>query len=85
MFLLLELGSNIVYVEEFLLLVRWVRTKVFIVHHSLIQARGDAVQDNVDKVMICHLSIDIISIKIVQVFLESTCLLEITDLVESPV
>ena len=35
--------------------------------------------------VVCYLDIDIESINIVQVFLDSTCLLEITDLIESPV
>ena len=35
--------------------------------------------------MISHLGIDIKSIDIVQVFLDSTCLLEITDPIKSPV
>ena len=35
--------------------------------------------------MVSHLSVDIKSINIVQIFLDSTCLLEITNLVNSPV
>ena len=42
-------------------------------------------QDDVDKVMVSHIGIDIASIDIVQVFQDTTGLLEITNLVESPV
>ena len=35
--------------------------------------------------MVSHLAIDIESINIVDVFLDSTCLLEIIELIESPV
>ena len=35
--------------------------------------------------VVCHVGINIKSIDIVQVFLDSTCLLEIADLVKSPV
>ena len=52
--------------------------------YGLAEARGDTVQDNVDEVVICHLGIDIESIDIIQVFLDSTCLFEITALVKSP-
>ena len=53
--------------------------------HGLAQARRDTIPDDGDKVVICHLGIDIESIDIVQLFLHSTCLLKITDLVKSPV
>ena len=53
--------------------------------HGLAEARCDTVQDDVNEVMVSHLRIDIESIDIIQVFLHSTCLLEITNLVESPV
>ena len=33
--------------------------------------------------VVCHLGLDVVSINIVDVFLHSTCLLEITDLVKS--
>ena len=53
--------------------------------YGLAEGRGDTVQDDIDQVMISHLGIDIKSIDIVQVFLDSTCLFEITELVKSPV
>ena len=53
--------------------------------HGLAEARGDTVQDNVDQVVVGHLSIDIKSINMVQVSLDSTCLFEIIYLVKSPV
>ena len=53
--------------------------------HGLTEARGDTVQDNVDQVVVGHLSIDIKSIDIIQEFLESTFLFEVTYLVKSPV
>ena len=54
-------------------------------YHGLAKARCDTVQDNMYEVMVSHLGIDIESIDIVQVFLHSTSLLEITDLVKIPV
>ena len=46
---------------------------------------SDTIQVDVDKVMVSHLGIDIESIDVVRVFLDSTCLLPITDLVETSV
>ena len=54
-------------------------------YHSLTDARGDTIENGVDLVMVCYLGIDIASIDMVQVFLYSTSLLEITYLVKSPV
>ena len=85
LFLLLELGSDEVHVEEFFLPLGWVRTEVVVMCHGLAEARGDTVQDDIDEVMVSYLGIDIESIDIIQVFLDSTCLLEITYLVKSPV
>ena len=53
--------------------------------YGLAEGRGDTVQDDIDQVMISHLGIDIKSIDIVQVFLDSTCLFEISNLIKSPV
>ena len=53
--------------------------------YGLAEARSDTVQDDVDQMMIRQLDIDIESIDIVQVFLHSTCLLEIPDFIKSPV
>ena len=53
--------------------------------HGLADARGDPVQDDIDEVMVGHLGIDFESINIIQVFLNSTYLFKITDLVKSPV
>ena len=53
--------------------------------HGLAEARGATIQDDVDHVVVSHLTIDIKSIDIIQVFLDSTCLFEITYLVKSPV
>ena len=52
--------------------------------HDLAEARGDTVQDVVDETIVSHLSVDIESIDIVQLFLDSTCLFEITYLVKRP-
>ena len=84
-FLFLELGGDKVHMDEFLLPLGWVTTEVFVMCHGLAEARGDTVQDDINKMMVSHLGIDIKSINIVQVFLDSTCLLEITDLNKSPV
>ena len=54
-------------------------------YDGLAKARGDTIQDDVQKVMVCYLGIDIKSIDIIQVFLNSIYLPEIADLVESPV
>ena len=54
-------------------------------YHGLAEARCDTVQEDNDEVKVSHLGIDIESIDIIQVFLDSTCLLEITYLVKSPV
>ena len=43
------------------------------------------VQYDIDEVMVCHLGVDINSIDIIQVFLDSTCFFEITYLVKSRV
>ena len=85
LFLLLELGVNKVHVKVLLLPLEWVTEEVVIICHGLVEANGDPVQDDVDELIVSHLSIDIESIDIIQVFLDSTCLLEITDLIKSPV
>ena len=55
--------------------------------HGLAEARGDAVQDNIDEVIVRndYLGLDIVSIDIIRVFLDSTSWFEITFLVKSPV
>ena len=85
LFFLLELGSDEVHVEEFVFPLGWVRAEVFVECHSLAEARSDTVQDDVDEVMAGYLGINFDSIDIVQVFLDSTCLFEITYPVKSPV
>ena len=77
MLLLLELNGNEVHVEYFLLLLGWVKVEVLTICHSLAEARDDNVQDNVDKVVVCHFGIDIESMDIIQVSLDNTCFLEI--------
>ena len=85
LFLLLELSGNEVHVEKFLLPLGQVRKEVFVMCHGLAEVSGDAIQDNIDEVMVGYLGIDIESIDIIQVFLDSTCVFEITYLVKSPV
>ena len=85
LFLLWELSSNEVCVEEILLSLGRVKTEVFIMCHSLAEVRGDTVQDDIDMMMVSYLGINIKSINIVQVFLDSTHLLKITYLVKRPV
>ena len=53
--------------------------------HGLAEAGCDTVQDDIDEVKVNHLGIDIESIDIMQVFLDSICLLEIANLIKSPV
>ena len=54
-----------------------------IVCHSLAEIRGHTMQDDIDEIVVCHLSIDIEYSDIVQVFLHNTCLLVFTDLVKA--
>ena len=68
---------------EFLLPVGLVSAEVFVVCHNLLEMRGDSVQDNFNNIIVCHLGIDIESINIIHVFLDSTCLFEIMELVEN--
>ena len=49
--------------------------------HALAEASGEMVQDNDDKVIVSHLGKDIESIDVVELFLDSTSLFEMTDLV----
>ena len=49
------------------------------------EARGDTIQDGINEIVVCHLGIDIKSINIILVFLNSTALPEISDLIASPV
>ena len=79
--LLLELSGEEIHVAEFFLPIAGVRAEVFIVCHSLGQARADTVQNDIDQVVVCHLGIDIKSVNIVQVLLDSTCLFEISYLI----
>ena len=53
--------------------------------HGPAEARGVTIQDDVDQVVVGQLSIDVKSIDIIQVLLDSTCLFEITYIVKSPV
>ena len=85
LFLLLELDVDQVHLKEFLLSLGWVLMEVFLMCHSLAEARGDTVQDDIDEMMVTHLGIDIESIDIMQVFLDSTCLFEIVDHIKSTV
>ena len=41
----------------------------------MVEARSDTIQDDIAQVVVGHLGIDIESIDIVQVFLDSTCFL----------
>ena len=52
---------------------------------GLAEARSDGVQDDIDQVVVSYLGIDIESIDIVQVLLDSPYLLDRTDLIKSPV
>ena len=51
--------------------------------HGLAEARGNTVSDDVDQLVVRHLGIDIQSINILQEFMDSTCLFQITVLVKS--
>ena len=85
MFLFQELSSDEVYMQEFLLLLGYVKMEVLTVCHGLVEARSNTVQYDVDQALCSHLGIDINSINIILACLDSICLLEITNLVKSPV
>ena len=85
LFHFLELDSNGVHIEEFVFVLGWGRSEVLIVCDSLAERRRNTVQDDVDALIVHHLGIDIVSIDIMQVFLDSTWVPEIPDVVESPV
>ena len=53
--------------------------------YSLLEVRLNNIQDEVDYVVVSYLGIGIESIDMILVFLNSTCLFEISDLVKSPV
>ena len=80
---LLELGTDKIHVEKRILSCRVVRANVLVLCYDLVEARCDTMQDDIDQVVVSHRGIDIKSIDIVQVFLDSTCLSEITNLVKS--
>ena len=82
LFLLLKLASDEVHIKEFLLPLGWVKAEVLVVCYGLVEIKDDTMQDDVNKVVVRHLGIGFKSIDIVQVFLHSTCLFEITDLVD---
>ena len=84
-FFLLQLGSDEVHMKESQLAFALVRVEVCTLCHKLLEARGNTVQDTVDEVMVHYLSITIVSIDIILVLLDTTCLLEITDLAKGPV
>ena len=84
LFLCLELSADKVHVEEFLHLFGLVIEDVFVVGHCLVKARCDTIQDDDNKMVVHHLGIDIDSIDMIQVFLDSASLFEITYLVKSP-
>ena len=51
--------------------------------HDLEEAESDTVQENIDKVVVCDLGIDIESTNIIHTFWCSTCQSEVPDLVKS--
>ena len=85
LFCLPEISIDEVHMIEVFFPLEWVTAEVFVVCHSLEESKTDTVQYNVDDVIVSYLGIDIAYIDIVQVFLDSTSFLEITDFVESPV
>ena len=48
LFLLLELANNEVLIEEFLIPLECAQQEVFTVRHTLAEARGNAIQDDLD-------------------------------------
>ena len=85
LFLLLEPSGAQIHMTEYLVPLRWVKGEVFIMYHGLAQARCDTLQEHLHKMMVRHLSINIKYINLILLFLECTSLVEITDLVKSPV
>ena len=84
-FLLLELVGDEVSLQVILLPLGWVRRKVLIVCDGLAEACDDTFQGDIDQVIVLHLDIDIESIDIVKVSVNSIFLFEIPDLVKTPV
>ena len=70
----MELSSDELHIEEFFLLFGCVRAEVLAVCHVLVEVSSNTVQNEVDKVVVSHVGIDIESIDIIQVFLDGTCL-----------
>ena len=64
LFLHLELSGIEIHVQEVLLPLRWVLAEVLVICHTLVEARGNTIQDDIDQEVIRHLSIDIESIDI---------------------
>ena len=54
-------------------------------YHGLADVRSDCISDGIDEVVVAYLSIAIESVNIVHVFLDTICLFDIPDLVQSPV
>ena len=71
--------------KEFLFPLEWVGAEVLVVCHGLAEARCDTIQDDIDPIVLIDVGIDIQSINIIQVFLDRTCLVVITDVVKSSV
>ena len=69
--------------EKYVFPFEWVGTEGLVVCYGLTKMRSDAVQDDIDEVVVCLLGIDIESIDMVQVFLNSNCFFEIADFVKS--
>ena len=85
LFLLLELISDEVLTEKFVLLLRGIRAEVVLVCYCLAEARVDVIQDDVDEIIVHYLGMDIKSINIIPGLLNGTYLFKITKLIKSPV
>ena len=65
LFLVLYCECNDVHLTKFLVPLRWITEEVLAVCHGLTEARGDTIQDALDKMVVCYLCIDMESIDIV--------------------
>ena len=85
LFLCMVFSSIEIYIKDLLIVFGWVYLVVFIMYYRLLEPRSHPVQNDINNVVVCYFVMDIIYINIIEVFLDSACLLEITDLINSPV
>ena len=81
----MQLSGDEIYIENFFLSFGSSIVKILLECHGLAEERRDSVQDNINELIVYHFGIHNEFINIVQVFLNSTYLFEIINLVKSPI